>query len=134
MLTYGHPEHACPATPSPRCPCMSHSSSTMQSPSARAHTLTWSDRHLNFGQHRLHHHPRMYTRISTCPSASHPWSILPPFVPWFKPRVCPSPLPLHHSRSIVHRLRHLTFTITVDRLGAPNTCTFISQETCFIAL
>jgi hypothetical protein len=108
----------------PRCQCMSRSSSTMQSPSAHAHTLTWSDHCLNFGQHRLHHHPRMYTRILTCPSASHPWSILPPFVPWFKPRVYPSPLLVHRAQ-----ISHLTFSIAIDRLTL-NICTSQSPETC----
>jgi hypothetical protein len=88
-----------------------------QAASACVPVLTWSDCSFDFGQHHLHHHPHLYTCLSTCPSLSRPRSILWPSVPWSKLRVCPSPLPVHRTRTPC-----LTFSIAIDRLTL-NTCT-----------
>jgi hypothetical protein len=94
-----------------------HSSSIGWSPSACVPMLTWSDCCFDFGQHRLHHHPHLYTCLSTCPSPSCPRSILWPSVPRSKLHVCPSPLSVHRTQTPC-----LTFSIAIDRLTL-NTCT-----------
>jgi hypothetical protein len=87
---------ACTTT-SPQCRRVSHLSMNGWSPSAHTPTLTWSYRDLDFGQHSLHHHPRMYTCFSMCPSARCPRWILRSLVRAFASV-------LHRSRSIVHGL------------------------------
>jgi hypothetical protein len=74
------------------------------------------------GQHCLHC-LHMYICLSSSLSASRPWSVLWPSVPWSKP-----PRPSFTAPSPPTRTR-LTFSITIDHLNAQH-LPIARQETC----